>query len=176
MKIISIYLFKRRFDNFVSNTYYLILKVLSVELQTIDPHPFFPSEAWRKFVFESLTISCARGCRTHAGLDFGRRVEQSWPWYFLRRRLPHTRRTGLRLARRTEVALLFLVREAAAHTPDWTSAGAWRRGGLTISCAGGCRTHARLDLGRREEQRWPYYFSCRKATADAEAGGGRRQD
>ena len=106
------------------------------------PHPLFPREARRKFFFESLTISCAGGCRTHAGLDLGRRVEQRWPYYFLCRRLPHTRLHRPRLARRAEVALLFLVQE-------------------------GRDTHAALDLGRRVEQRWPYYFSWRRL-ADAE--------
>ena len=46
------------------------------------------------------------------------------------------------MARRAEVALLFLVQE-------------------------GRDTHAALDLGRRVEQRWPYYFSWRRL-ADAE--------
>ena len=36
------------------------------------------------------------------------------PYYFLRRRLLHTRRTGLRPARRAEVGLLFLVQEAGS--------------------------------------------------------------
>ena len=34
--------------------------------------------------------------------------------------------------------------------------------GLTISCAEGRETHAILDLGRRIEQRRPYYFLCRR--------------
>ena len=73
--------------------------------------------------FESLTISCAGGCRTHAGLDLGRRVEQRWPYYFLCRRLPHTRCYGPWPARRAEAALLFLVREAATHTgTTWAGA------------------------------------------------------
>ena len=49
---------------------------------------------------------------THAVTDFGRRVEQRWAYYFLRRRPPDTRDAGLRPARRAEVALLFLVQEA----------------------------------------------------------------
>ena len=61
---------------------------------------------------------------THGATDFGRRIKQRWPYYFLCRKLPHTRRTGPRPARRAEVALLFLVQEAAAHTRDWTSASA----------------------------------------------------
>ena len=58
------------------------------------------------------------------------------------RRLPYTRRTGPRPARRAEVALLFLAQE-------------------------GRDTHAGTDCGRRVEQRWPYYFSWRRL-ADAE--------
>ena len=54
------------------------------------------------------------------------------------RRPPDTRDTGPRPARRAEVALLFLVQEAA-------------------------RT---LDFGWRVEQRWPYYFFCRMADAE----------
>ena len=55
-----------------------------------------------EFFFASLTISCAGGRQTHGVLDFGRRVEQRWAYYFSRRR----------------------TREAARHTGCWTSAGA----------------------------------------------------
>ena len=40
--------------------------------------------------------------------------------------------------------------------------------GRTISCAGGWQNHGILDLGRRVEQRWPYYFLCRRTQEDAE--------
>ena len=46
-------------------------------------------------------------------LDFGRRLEQRWPYYVLCRRPPDTRDARLRPAPRAEVPLLFLVQEAA---------------------------------------------------------------
>ena len=58
-------------------------------------------------------------------------------YYFLRKRLRHTLYSGLRPAHRAEVGLLFDVQE--------------RRD-----------THAALHFGRRIEQRWPYYFLCRR--------------
>ena len=56
----------------------------------LSPPSFFRAKRGENF-FESLTISCAGGCHTHAELDLGRRVEQRRPYYFLCRRLPHTR-------------------------------------------------------------------------------------
>ncbi len=91
------------------------------------------------------TISCGGGCQTHAVPELGQRVEQSWPYYFLCRRLPDTRCTRLRPARRAELALLFLLQEAARHGPYQNSAGTSNKAGL-----------------QRVEQSWPYYFLCRR--------------
>ena len=41
---------------------------------------------------------------------------------------------------------------------------------LIISCAGGWQNHGILDLGRRVEQRWPYYFLCRRAAEPWDTG------
>ena len=54
------------------------------------------------------------------------------------RRAAEPRYTGFRPARRAEVALLFLVQEAATHTVALTSAGAYRGAGLSF--------HAKLAL------------------------------
>ena len=115
------------------------------------PTLFCFARSAEKIFFEVLTISCAGGRQTHGILDFGRRVEQRWAYYFLRRRPPDTRDHGLRPARRAEVALLFLVQEAARHTGSWTSAGALREVGLLFSFARGHQPHA--DAERRGEER-----------------------
>ena len=95
--------------------------------------------AKRGEIFADLNISRPGGWETHGILDFGRRVEQRWPYYFLCRRAAEPWDTGSRPARRAEVALLFLVQEGGRTTVHWISAGASSRspGGLTISCAGG---------------------------------------
>ena len=71
--------------------------------------------------FEILIISSTGG---HGGTDFDRHVEQRWPYYFLGKRLPHTRRHWLWLALRAGAAFLFLGQEPATHTAALTSAGA----------------------------------------------------
>ena len=62
-------------------------------------------------------------------MDFGRRVEQRWAYYFLRRRPPDTRDAGLRPARRAEVGLLFLAQEDAEER---RGGEAERRGGTRL--------------------------------------------
>ena len=56
-----------------------------------------------------------------------------------------------------EVGLRFLVQEGTRRRGDWTSASTWRRGGLTISCAGAHQTHRRLNFSQRVQQRCAYY-------------------
>ena len=53
-----------------------------------DPHPLFFRAKRGEIFFESLSISCAGGRQTHGGTDFGRRLAQTWPYYFLCRRPP----------------------------------------------------------------------------------------
>ena len=66
-------------------------------------------EARRQTFLKALLFYVEEGRETFTGNDFGRRVEQRWPYYFLCRRLRHTLCSGLRPARRAEVALLFLA-------------------------------------------------------------------
>ena len=73
---------------------------------------------------QTYPLIIASSCHTHGCTDLGWRVEQRWPYYFLCRRAAETRDIGLRPACRAEVALLFLVQEAATHTGPLTSAGA----------------------------------------------------
>ena len=80
-------------------------------------------ETWRNISGDPYCFLCWKlpdTRRTRAG----GRVEQSWPYCFFCRRLPNTRHTRARPARRAEVALLFLVREAARHTPYQSLASA----------------------------------------------------
>ena len=63
-----------------------------------------------------------------------------------------------RPAPRAEVALLFLVQEAATHTRD-TGLQPGRRAEDRI-----------LDFSRRVEQRWPYYFLCRRLLHTRDTG------
>merc|ERR1712216_230518 len=41
---------------------------------------------------------------------------------------------------------------------------------LIISCAGGRQKHGILDPGRRVEQKWLYYFLCRRAAETRDTG------
>ena len=80
-----------------------------------------------------LLFLALEGRDTYAGTDFGRRMEQRWAYYFLRRGEGHTRRRPRRPARRAEAGLLFLAQE-------------------------GTDTHAGTYFGRRVEQRRAYYI------------------
>ena len=79
-----------------------------------------------------LPISCAGGRDTHGRLDFGRCVEQGWPYYFLCRRPRHTRETGLRPVRGAEVTLLFLVPSSIKKRQTHADAER-RRGGTSLT-------------------------------------------
>ena len=70
----------------------------------------FCAEGAEKIFLRALLFLVQAGRQTHGMMDFGRRVEQRWAYYFLRRRPPDTREAGLRPARRAEVGLLFLRR------------------------------------------------------------------
>ena len=58
-----------------------------------------------------FTVSCGGGWETHAVPELGWHVEQSWPYYFLWKRLRDTGRSRAWLERGTELALRFLVEE-----------------------------------------------------------------
>jgi len=75
-----------------------------------------------KIIWDALLREARRIC--FAFSREARRIFFWEPYYFLWRRLPHTRDTGPQPAHRAEAALLFLVQEAATHTGYWTSAGA----------------------------------------------------
>ena len=47
----------------------------------------FCAEGAEKILLRALLFLVQEAIATHAATDFGRRVEQSWPYYFLCRRL-----------------------------------------------------------------------------------------